>query len=160
MASGFPKPGHVGAHERPERRGARCNADARHCVGRAARVGRRHPRHPCPRRRGGKGIPPRETTELACTYDQVDISNLASMEALARHMQFIEHNVKKKKDTVKDFDSQDYYLGRQRRTGGAIISPELLKWVAESAARDSAILKEERKAAEERALARAPPKKS
>ena len=101
-----------------------------------------------------------EILELACTYDQVDVSNLASMEALARHMQFIEQKVKKKKETALNFDSQDYYLGRTRRTGGAIMCPELLKWVAESAARDSAILKEERKAAEERALARAPPKKS
>ncbi|CAK0819174.1 unnamed protein product, partial [Prorocentrum cordatum] len=92
---------------------------------------------------------PSEILELACTYDQVDVANLASMEALARHLQFLEHKVKKKKETIKDFDSQDYYLGRTRRTGGAIIRPELLKWVAESAARDSAILKEERKAAEE-----------
>ncbi|CAK0897361.1 unnamed protein product, partial [Prorocentrum cordatum] len=83
-----------------------------------------------------------EILELACTYDQVDVANLASMEALARHLHFLEHKVKKKKETIKDFDSQDYYLGRTRRTGGAIISPELLKWVAESAARDSAILKE------------------
>ncbi|CAK0895720.1 unnamed protein product, partial [Prorocentrum cordatum] len=90
-----------------------------------------------------------EILEMACTYDQVDVANLASMEALARHLQFLEHKIKKKKETIKEFDSQDYYLGRTRRTGGAIISPELLKWVAESAARDSAILKEERKAAEE-----------
>ncbi|CAK0875001.1 unnamed protein product, partial [Prorocentrum cordatum] len=85
-----------------------------------------------------------EILELACTYDQVDVANLASMEALARHLHFLEHKVKKKKETIKDFDSQDYYLGRTRRTGGAIISPELLKWVAESAARDSAILPLER----------------
>ncbi|CAK0856813.1 unnamed protein product [Prorocentrum cordatum] len=69
-----------------------------------------------------------EILALACTYDQMDVSNLASMEALARHMQFIEH--KKKQDTVKDFDSQGYYLGRARSAGGAIASPELLKWVA------------------------------
>ncbi|CAK0801682.1 unnamed protein product [Prorocentrum cordatum] len=85
-----------------------------------------------------------EILELACTYDQVDVANLASMEALARHLQFLEHKVKKKKETIKDFDSRDYYLGRTRRTGGATISPELLKWVAESAARDSAILPLER----------------
>ncbi|CAK0839425.1 unnamed protein product, partial [Prorocentrum cordatum] len=86
--------------------------------------------------------------ELACTYDQMDVSSLASMGALARHMQFIEHKIEKEKETVKDFDPRDYYLGRTRRTGGAIVSPELLKWVAESAARDLDILEEERKAAE------------
>ena len=99
-----------------------------------------------------------EILELATTFDQLDVSNLACMECLCRHAQYIEQRVKKKRESGKDFDSQDYYLGRTRRTGGAIISPELLKWVAESAARDSAILKEERKAAEERALQRAPKK--
>ncbi|CAK0795418.1 unnamed protein product [Prorocentrum cordatum] len=49
--------------------------------------------------------------ELACAYDQVDVSNLASMEAQARHKQFVEHKIKKKKkETVKDFDSQDCFL--------------------------------------------------
>ena len=99
-----------------------------------------------------------EIFELATTFDQLDVSNLACMECLCRHAQYLEQRVKKKRESGKDFDSQDYYLGRTRRTGGAIISPELLKWVAESAARDSAILKEERKAAEERALQRAPKK--
>ncbi|CAK0809175.1 unnamed protein product [Prorocentrum cordatum] len=90
-----------------------------------------------------------EILELAGTYDQVGVSNLASMEALASHMQFIEHKIKKKKkDTVGDFDSQDCYLSHTRRTGGANASPELLKWASESAARVSAILKEDRKAAE------------
>ena len=37
---------------------------------------------------------------------------------------------------------------------GAIIDPELLKWIANRASQDSAILKEQRKAAEEAVLAR------
>ena len=99
-----------------------------------------------------------EILELAATHDQLDISNLARMEAMSRRLQYIEQRIKKKREAGRDFDTQDYYLGRTRRTGGAITSPELQKWVAKSAARDSAILKEERKAAEERAFARAPKK--
>ncbi|CAK0818925.1 unnamed protein product, partial [Prorocentrum cordatum] len=89
-----------------------------------------------------------EILELATTFDQLDVSNLASMESLCRHIQYIEQRIKKKRGAGKDFDLQDYYLGRTRRTGGALMAPELQKWVAESAARDSSILKEERKAAE------------
>ncbi|CAK0816896.1 unnamed protein product, partial [Prorocentrum cordatum] len=90
-----------------------------------------------------------ESLELACTHGQVDATNLASWEELARHLQVLGHKTKKKKETIKEFDGQDYCLGRARRTRGAIIGLELLKWVAESAARDSANLKEERKATEE-----------
>ncbi|CAK0855216.1 unnamed protein product, partial [Prorocentrum cordatum] len=82
-----------------------------------------------------------EILELATTFDQLDVSNLASMESLCRHIQYIEQRIKKKREAGKDFDLQDYYLGRTRRTGGALMAPELQKWVAESAARDSSILK-------------------
>eukprot|EP00971_Amphidinium_carterae_P190185 3774992-Amphidinium_carterae.1 len=51
-------------------------------------------------------------------------------------------------------DGGEYFLGRSKRAGGAIVSPELLRYVAERASRDSAILKETRKASEEKALAR------
>eukprot|EP00959_Pyramimonas_sp_CCMP1952_P069106 1442635-Pyramimonas_sp.AAC.1 len=77
------------------------------------------------------------------------------MEGLCRHAQYIERRVKKKREAGKYFDSQDYYLGRTRRTGGGIVRPALLKLAAESAARGSAIVKEERKALQGRALARA-----
>eukprot|EP00959_Pyramimonas_sp_CCMP1952_P400372 8388862-Pyramimonas_sp.AAC.1 len=58
--------------------------------------------------------------ELAGTCDPVDVANLAPLEALARHVQFIEHEVNMRKETGKEFDAQDYYLGRTRRPGGAI----------------------------------------
>ena len=94
---------------------------------------------------------------LGCV-DQFDLSNSAGAEAIVRHIQFAEHEVKKKADAKREQDGSEHFLGRTRRTGGALISPELLKWVAEQASKDSAILKETRKAAEERALARAPKK--
>ena len=66
--------------------------------------------------------------------------------------------MKKKVESKRAPDGAEYFLGRAKRTGGALISPELTKWVAERAQRDSQILKEQRKAAEERSLARKPAK--
>ena len=96
-----------------------------------------------------------EIMELLGCVDQVDVSNLAGAEATVRHLQYAEHEVKKKHDARTQADGSDYFSGRGRRTGGAIISPDLLKWVAEKAARDASVAKGIRKAGEERALARA-----
>ena len=95
-----------------------------------------------------------EVVELLACVDQVDPGNLCGMEAAARHLQFVEYEVKKKADTKKSDSNAEFFLGRSKRTGGALISPELLKWVSDKAAQESAVLKEQRKAAEERALAR------
>jgi len=100
-----------------------------------------------------------EVVEMALCVDQVDGVNLVSMEVAARHLQYVEHEVRKKTEAKKgDSSGAEYFLGKQSRAGGALIAPELLKWVAERAARDSAVMKEHRKAMEERALARAPKK--
>ncbi|CAE8641626.1 unnamed protein product, partial [Polarella glacialis] len=90
--------------------------------------------------------------EQALCVDQLDVSNCASFECLVRHLQLIESDVKKKVESKSPFAMNEYFLGRNRRTGGAIISPALIKWVADKAAQDSSILKEQRKAAEERAI--------
>ena len=95
-----------------------------------------------------------EVIELLGCVDQLVLGNLCGMEAIARHLQYHEHEVKNEQDSNISYDQAEYFLGRPRRTGGAIIHPELLKWVAEKAQKDSAIFKEQRKAAEERALAR------
>ena len=95
-----------------------------------------------------------EILELcACIY-QCDVSNLACMESVARNIQYIGFEVKKKVEAKRPFDSSEYYLGRSKKTGGALQSPVLARWVAERASRDSAIMKEQRKAAEERSLSR------
>ena len=65
--------------------------------------------------------------------------------------------MKKKQAAMRSYDQGEYFLGRPRRTGGALVSPELLLWVADKAQKGSAILKEQRKAAEERALLRKAP---
>ena len=73
---------------------------------------------------------------------------------MVRQLQFIEHEVKRKSEARKTHDGSEFFLGRHRRTGGAIISPELLEWVAAKTARESSILKEQRKIADERKLQR------
>ena len=93
-----------------------------------------------------------EIFELAITYDQLDAANCASMEMLLRYLQNTEAEVKKAQESKKDFDSSVYYLGRSRRTGGALVSPELTKWGADRASADYAILKEQRKIMDERKL--------
>jgi hypothetical protein len=95
-----------------------------------------------------------EILELAVCVDQLDVSNLSCFEILLRHTQMIEAEVKKSAESKKEYDVSEYYLGRTRRTGGALVCPDLVKWVAERAGADSNILKEQRKAAEERRLAK------
>ena len=96
-----------------------------------------------------------EIMEMACCVDQLDDGNLVSCEVAARHLQFIEHEVKKKADVKRRTDpGMDFFLGRTKRSGGALVSPELTKWVASKAAQESSVLKEQRKAAEEQKLAR------
>ena len=101
-----------------------------------------------------------EVIELLGCVDQLDLGNLAGAEAIARHLQYHEHEVKKKQDAKRSYDQSEHFLGRPKRTGGALIAPELLQWVADKASKDSAILKEQRKAAEERALLRKAPKET
>ncbi len=95
-----------------------------------------------------------EALELFACVDQVDALNSAGIESLLRHKQYIEYEVKKRREAKKPADGAFYFRARSKATGGAVIDPALLKWIAETAARDSAILKEQRKAAEEQALAR------
>ncbi len=82
------------------------------------------------------------------------MGNLACVESAVRHLQYTEHEVKKRSEAKKTPDSSEYFLGRHKRTGGALICPDLLKWVSERASRDANILKEQRKVTEERALAK------
>jgi hypothetical protein len=93
-----------------------------------------------------------EILEYAINVDQLDITNLSSFECALRHLQVMEGEVKRKSEAKRGFDSNEYFLGRSRRTGGALVCPALTKWGAEKASADSAILKEQRKATEERAL--------
>lgn len=95
-----------------------------------------------------------EALELFVTVDQVDCFNLAGVESVVRVLQYHECEVKKKKEAKAPPDGGHYFRSRPRTTGGAIVDPELLRWIATKAGQDSAILKETRKAAEEAAAAK------
>ena len=95
-----------------------------------------------------------EALELFICVDQLDGYNGAGVECLFRQLQYVEYEVKKKREAKATPDGSHDFRLRTKVTGGAIIDPALLKWISERAARDSAILKEQRKATEEQALAR------
>ena len=93
-----------------------------------------------------------ELAELAITYDQLDATNVAVVEQIFRFQQDIEQDVKRKAEATKDFSISQCYLGRSRKTGGALICPDLVAFSADQAMKESAILTEARKAQEERKL--------
>ena len=98
-----------------------------------------------------------EVLEMAGSVDQLDLSNLIFAEVVVRQMQFIEAELKRRSDSAKPLDGSEYYLARTRKTGGALQAPALTEYISKRAQAEGAVLKEQRKAAEERALAR--PKK-
>ena len=100
-----------------------------------------------------------EALELLGCVDQFDLANSAGVESMVRQLQFIENEVRKKTEAARPHDASEYYLGRPKKVGGAIHAPDLSRFIADQSARDSAILKETRKAAEERTLLRAAAKK-
>ena len=95
-----------------------------------------------------------EIEEIGLCKDQLDLSNLQCFERLIRHRQFIEESYRQKLEEKKleKGDSlsmcADYFAGRPRMAGGAIVSPDLIEYVSKMAAADAEILKQQRKALE------------
>ena len=95
-----------------------------------------------------------------CSYDQVDVSNLAGCEIIARQLQLLEE--RRYESQMRGHQQVDHavgsdshlFLGTTASRGGLCISPALDEWIAEELRRESATLKERRKAREERQLAR------
>ena len=98
--------------------------------------------------------------EMAATYDQLQLGNLAHIECLVRELQMVEE---KWRDRVvstdpsgdAEFNIQLFLRGQPR--GNLCICPLLQKFLSEQLAAENSISKERRKAREERQLAR--PKK-
>lgn len=90
--------------------------------------------------------------EAALTYDQLNGANLACLELLARWMQMTEHavaqNPKKPEITV----NPGVFLGNMSSSSAGGLTSTLAKHVAAKSAEEAAVLKEQRKAREERAL--------
>ena len=95
-----------------------------------------------------------EAIDLLITVDQLDGFNLTGVESLVRVLQYHECEVRKKREAKAPPDGSRYFRSRGKATGGCVLDPELLKWIAAKAGQDSAILKETRKAAEEATLSR------
>ena len=96
--------------------------------------------------------------QVMASYDQLDMPNVASAELIARRLQLAEE---RHKDRLggEGTASEDLhlYLGTDPTRGNLCVCPALSDWVGKELAAESAVMKERRKAKEERALAR--PKK-
>ena len=99
-----------------------------------------------------------QMVETMMSFDQVNGPNLATAELLMRQIMLAEERLKDKfgNQAPDGFDEYHLYTGRKDRYA-LCIDPALSEWVSREVSKESAVLKERRKAREERALAR--PKK-
>jgi hypothetical protein len=96
--------------------------------------------------------------EIACCYDQLQVGALASMELICRQVQMVEERWKDKVlGQVPESSSENYLYSGLTNRGALCIAPELSTWISEQLKSDSAVMKEKRKAREERNLSK--PKK-
>ena len=89
------------------------------------------------------------------TYDQLDTTNLASAEMVVRALQRIEEKHKFKLTSSDDAGEGALFMGSSGGTRvGSIIAPKLTEWVGAEMQKEALVVKERRKAREERALSR------
>ena len=119
-----------------------------------------------------------QAIELALTYDALDIVNLGAFELMVRKAQLIEYSYsemggggkagdggdgdsKPKKDKGKGrgglraglYDESQIFMGSHKEFGDIMVAPDLLDYVSKEVERDASVLKQVRKAREERAAA-------
>ena len=94
------------------------------------------------------------TLELSGCHDHLDLSALAGMELVVRHLQLIEES--KAAGGAAAHEGARFFVG-YRRTG-ALVAPELGRHVANKLQEEVSVMKERRKHAEG-GLARGPPAK-
>ena len=90
--------------------------------------------------------------ELSLCYDQVDCSNLASLEVLSRLYQVLEES-----SGSLQMEGLEHYIGRDRTAGlrkGIALAPGLARHAVGEQSKETAILKEQRKAREEKESAK------
>ena len=71
--------------------------------------------------------------------------NLTAAEVIARNLQYTEYEMKKRNNKRPVGDMSDWFLGRCRRYGSAIICLDFLKYVSTKSLKDCSFLKESRK---------------
>jgi len=106
--------------------------------------------------------------DLAGTYDGFDIPNSAGLEHLMRRAQLIEFTYSDrgpapptgnrsgkggKKGSSSAFDESNIFMGQHRTHGDVMICPELLDYVSKETEREASVMKQVRKAREEREMA-------
>ena len=87
------------------------------------------------------------------TDDQLDLSNIAAAEAMARELQVQEERYADRVRIVDDADERELYAGVET-SGNLCVMPELKSWVGERLKDQNLINKERRKAREERGFRR------
>ena len=90
--------------------------------------------------------------EAALTYDQLNGANLACLEFLVRWMQMTEHAVAQNPKKLEITVNPGVFLGNMSSSSTGGLTSTLAKHVAAKSAEEAAVLKEQRKAREERAL--------
>ena len=98
-----------------------------------------------------------ELLEVAVTRDQLDVSNLMTFELIVRRMQVREETQRQKLDLKRQESdpggqalTTDFFGGRPKMAGGAIICPSLLTYVSKRVQEESELVKQQRKALEAR----------
>ena len=98
--------------------------------------------------------------QTMASYDQLDLGNLAGVELMVRQLQLVEERHKDRLGGSSGKDSLDekYLFAGSAHRNNLCVCPKLQEWVGEEMRKESLIMKERRKAREERGLARPPPK--
>ena len=96
--------------------------------------------------------------DLAIGVDRLNIKNLACFEWFIRRMQLHEHAVLEN-PLAPSYEGARHFMGKGNRRGGALIAPELHAYVASELGKESAILREKRKAREARTAEKGKPGK-
>ena len=91
-----------------------------------------------------------EVLERASVFDQLDVPNLSSFECLCRWYQTIEETFRPNEPEAP-IEGMEHFMGSPRLSGGVAMSPDLSRYVADQLALETSVLKERRKAREERA---------
>ena len=91
--------------------------------------------------------------QAALCVDQLDGTNSATVELICREAQMIEDKYSDKLRTKSEFgEESEYFMKTDLGQPNVMMCPALKTWVAERVREDAAILKERRKACEERQL--------
>jgi hypothetical protein len=97
-----------------------------------------------------------KTLEIMICFDQLQVGSLAAAEFCARQIQLVEEKYRDRgvpKDSLELVSEAALFSGARSKTT-ICVCPTLSEWIAEEMRKEAAIMKERRKAREERNLAK------